>query len=174
LQHVLSRLADSSKARQTLLAQAYADFFRGTANLAYAGPSGERATAEARGLAITVVTDARARLAIYGSDATLRALAAFSEDGNLGGPTGQRIFVEVCRETGRGVGRKAIGLENELAIALLGPSSASEKRLPVRLVGTETWSPTAPNCPRKSRCIQLALSWRRVLTNSAWPYGAAS
>ncbi len=71
LQHTLAR----SKERDTQLAQlrqvSYADFLKGVANAAH------RPTTEVS----AQIADARARMAIYGSNAVLERLAAFDELG---------------------------------------------------------------------------------------------
>jgi hypothetical protein len=84
LQHILAR----SKERDSYLAQlrqiSYADFLKGVANAAH------RPTAEVS----AQIADARARMAIYGSNAVLERLAAFDELGaTLTRDTSKRAFL---------------------------------------------------------------------------------
>jgi hypothetical protein len=84
LQHMLAR----SKERDSQLAQlrqlSYADFLKGVANAAY------RPTAEVS----SQIADAKARMAIYGSNSVLERLAAFEKEGaTLTSDTSRRAFL---------------------------------------------------------------------------------
>jgi hypothetical protein len=84
LQHMLAR----SKERDSQLTQqrqvSYADFLKGVANAAH------RPTTEVS----AQIADARARMAIYGSNAVLERLAAFDELGaTLTNDTSRRAFL---------------------------------------------------------------------------------
>jgi hypothetical protein len=95
----LTRWTDRYKHLQELRTTAYVDFIRGVSTLAVVQRDtvrNEQTFLEARAATITVA-DAKARIAIYGSKAVVRALSQFL-DGGAVLDTEERLrkFAEIC------------------------------------------------------------------------------
>jgi|GEM_PF-1239962 len=95
----LTRRIERFKHLQELRSTAYADFLRGFARVGRAQADGNkdaRSRLEELDGRITV-TDARSRIAIYGSTTVIRAFAKFVEHGTQTiEPDGMRAFAELC------------------------------------------------------------------------------
>ena len=77
LQHFLGSRADAKRQRSLLRATAYADFLRGVSALAATHHTD--ATSRDHYQALVRVGDARARIALYGSAATVKAAAEIAD-----------------------------------------------------------------------------------------------
>jgi hypothetical protein len=91
----LARRNEQLKHLQELRSNAYADFLRGFAKVGRAQQDGGDRVSELDGRLI--VTDARSRIAIYGSPGVIHALAQFIDLGTQTlSPEGQRAFAKLC------------------------------------------------------------------------------
>jgi hypothetical protein len=123
LQSWLSRRAERERHYELLRAEAYADYLKAVAALAHLR-SDEEYAAGSRALA-----DAKARIAVYGTESVIKALALFDQVGAiLSNPDAQSTFVELVSAMRP---KPAKNLIKEIAVALLGPFPQS--RTPERL-----------------------------------------
>jgi hypothetical protein len=127
LQHVLSRSTEARKLAYAAKNQAYVDYLRAVAQAAHARTANEQAEAT------MLLADAKARIAVYGTAATIEAMAKLDEVGPaLHDPKAQEAFLAVAaamREDMDDVSPRA------LSVMLLGPAGEGLPGLP----------PTAPN-----------------------------
>jgi hypothetical protein len=125
LQHVLGTRAEARKQQALLRMEAYADFLRGVSILAASQspifPQDEAAKA------LALVGDARARIAIYGSVMTVKAMAAFSPFSQLTSRQACVTFVRACQQMRRDTHAESAITDDELSLLLF---SKSLKDLP--------------------------------------------
>jgi hypothetical protein len=99
-----------SKHLQELRSAAYVDFLRGFAMVVIAQQS-EQADAEREGFAI--VTDAKARIGIYGSAEVVRALSEFASRGTqTQTPEGRHALARMCELMRKESGGVSVGVED--------------------------------------------------------------
>jgi hypothetical protein len=118
LQHVLGTHAEARKQKTLLRMAAYADFLRGVSTLAasqkHTFPEEEAAKA------LALVGDARARIAIYGSVMTVKAMAEFSIFSHLTNRKTCETFVRVCQQMRRDTHSESAIPDDELSLLLFG------------------------------------------------------
>lgn len=113
LKHDLSLLAEQSKRYQELKAQAYVDFHKAAAGI---GIAQKWAQKDKELEATTLMTDAKARIAVYGSPDVARAVGVFfKEYGALTSPEALTCFIAAVRE----MRTDAAGLENAVSDNIL-------------------------------------------------------
>jgi hypothetical protein len=90
MQYWLSRAAESRKQIQMLQSQCYVDYLRAVTKAKHA------VSADANRSAVSEMTDAKARMAVYGSADVIAALARFEEAGAvLESPKALKAFVAI-------------------------------------------------------------------------------
>ncbi len=90
MQHLFSRAAESRKQLQLLQSQCYVDYLRAVTKAKHA------VSADANRSAVAEMTDAKARMAVYGSADVIATLARFEEVGAvLESPKALEAFVAV-------------------------------------------------------------------------------
>ena len=113
MQHWFARAAETSKQVGLLRSAAYVDYLRAVARLAHASTNEQRSTA------LLEATDAKARIAIYGTTPVVRALARLEEGGPaLDNADSMQRFVEFVSAAGVSNASPA-----ELKLVLLGSSA---------------------------------------------------
>jgi hypothetical protein len=116
LQYWLSRAAESSKQQILLKGQAYVDYLRAVVKAAYA-TSVEQARAS-----LSDAADAKARIAIYGSEAVVAALAKFESGGPvLDNPAAIERLIELALAM-----RNHRVLQSDLRLVLFGPAGTHD------------------------------------------------
>jgi hypothetical protein len=94
IQHFLSRSQEAVRQRQSLRASAYVDYLRAVCSRTIAQREGRKED-ESKGIAL--MTDAKARMCIYGDANTLHALADFHRIGcDLATRDGIDAFLALC------------------------------------------------------------------------------
>lgn len=125
----LTRWTERFKHVQELRSAAYVDFTRGFAKVANAQNvwrENERSAAEEFEGNI-IVTDAKARICVYGSKPVLHALCVFSKQGSqTHTPEGMRAYTELCTLMRREAVRGRVAFE-DVTTVLFGNSEASAK-----------------------------------------------
>lgn len=96
LQHLLGGRAEARKQRDLLRASAYADFLRGVSALSAIHHTDS--TSQDHFQALALVGDPRARIALYGSAAALRAVAEISDYPQLDTRRACQTFVRACQQ----------------------------------------------------------------------------
>ena len=120
LHHWFSRAAETSKQVSLLRSAAYVDYLRAVARLAHSSTSEERSTA------LLGASDAKARIAIYGTTPVVRALARFEEGGPvLDNADSMQRFVEFVSAAGVSNASPA-----ELKLVLLGKQRDANPKTP--------------------------------------------
>lgn len=121
IQHLLGGRAEGRKQRDLLRASAYADFLRGVSLLAAvqrSDPFPQQRLSEAMAL----VGDARSRIAIYGSEAMVRAMAEISEFPELTTRRACQTFVRACRQMRIDTHASVALTDDEISLVILGHS----------------------------------------------------
>ncbi len=96
---MLSKTHEAEKQRQSLRVAAYVDYLRGVTTTSQAQKRGDKPE-EAKGNAL--MADAKARICVYGTDETVKALAEFSRVGaKLSTREGVDAFLSFCVEMRR-------------------------------------------------------------------------
>jgi hypothetical protein len=114
----LSRKAETEKRIELLRSEAYADFLKAVAAAGHLRSDDEHVAAR-RGLA-----DAKARIAVYGSAAIIKALAKFDQGGAvLDNQDSASRFVALVSAMRPDEGKH---LDQDISIALLGSSKKSD------------------------------------------------
>ena len=98
---LLTRRSETMKHFQSLRTAAYADFIRGVAGLAVMqrrSPQSEEEFIKGQEM-VVLVADAKARIAIYGSQSVVGSLASLLRGGQtLDSPERTQAFTEICRK----------------------------------------------------------------------------
>ena len=95
LQHWLSRRSEERKNQQGLRTQAYVDFLRGVSGVTIAQQMSNSNKEEEF---TVVLTDAKARITIYGSKQVIERIANFWRSGaRTDNQDGMTLFVDVCQ-----------------------------------------------------------------------------
>jgi hypothetical protein len=126
LKHELSLVADAEKRYEGLKVSAYVDFYKATAGIAIA----QKRNDPNKELEATIaLTDAKARIAVYGSPEVAEALGVFfKEHGHLSSPEAANCFIEVINiMRNQTVGERGRVSKNVLARLFLGDDLASEE-----------------------------------------------
>jgi len=122
LQHALGRRAEERKQRELLRASAYADFLRGVSLLATTHRTDAPQQRVFEGMAL--VGDARARIALYGSEAMVRAMAGMAEYPMLTTRKACATFILACRQMRVDTHASVALTDDELSLVILGRSLA--------------------------------------------------
>jgi hypothetical protein len=122
LQHALGRRAEERKQRELLRASAYADFLRGVSLLATTHRTDASQQRVFEGMAL--VGDARARIALYGSDAMVRAMAGLAEYPELATRKACEAFIRACRQMRFDTHASVALTDEELSLTIFGRSLA--------------------------------------------------
>jgi hypothetical protein len=124
LQSWLGEYAERHKQLELLKSEAYADYLKAVAARTLLRSDEERVTS------FRALAEAKARIAVYGSDKVLRALARFDQAGAV--LTDEHSAAEFVKLVSAMRPTKASSLDQEIRIALLGwsktvhPDSSSE------------------------------------------------
>jgi len=114
LQYFFGRTLELRKHAQLQKGQAYADYFRAFAAIATIGRTKDT---------LANLTDAKARICVYGSKEVIARLAAFERSGASTADTQSRALVEeLLRAMRRDVGTSTgIAIGGDLSLVLFGP-----------------------------------------------------
>lgn len=94
LQYAFSRRIETRKQLATIRTQAYVDFLKACAQ----GAILSEAEPDRRRECLVLVIDAKARIAVYGTEPVLAALAEYERHGaNLSDPRTQEAFIRLCQ-----------------------------------------------------------------------------
>lgn len=95
LQYWLGRASERERQSRTLRSQAYADYLRASAMIATAQ---KHDSPEDYCNGIALMTDAKLRIAIYGSSFIVEALGRFADNEDLSQPDGVSSYVSLCQK----------------------------------------------------------------------------
>ena len=116
--HVLGGKAEAKKQRDLLRSAAYVDFLRGVALLS--ATQHIYAPGEKSFEATVLVGDAKARIAIYGSEAVVRAVSEVSDNLSLDILKDSEAFVSICRRMRTDTEKKVALTDQEIKRVLFG------------------------------------------------------
>jgi len=94
LQFWFSRFSEERRGRQTLRSQAYVDFIKAVSSLAAAQRTARQPEIDAT---LVQLTDAKARIVVYGSRDVVLALSEFQRQGARLHTEGIRSFITLCQ-----------------------------------------------------------------------------